>query len=199
MLEDTPQHAARQAPDATPVPGVDDKPVRRSAALKKAGEVRRRERLALDLRKAGATFQAIADQLGLGSANSAHELVKRALSRIPGLSAEEVRLLHVERLHHLLLAYWPTAQGGDHRSAQVCLSVLDRLAQAHGISNEIPEQPTHTTNVLVLQGDPQDAARRLQALREGRHVPRSVDEVDPRASAPGPALPEPEVLPAQAD
>ena len=49
-----------------------------------------KRRMALELRKAGASYQQISDQLGLGGKSNAHRAVKRAILDIPMDAAREV-------------------------------------------------------------------------------------------------------------
>ena len=61
-----------------------------------------REAQALDLRKAGASFAAIAKQLGYANKGGAHKAVTRALARVPNEAAVDMRAMDRERLDRLL-------------------------------------------------------------------------------------------------
>jgi len=65
-----------------------------------------RQRLALELRKAGATYESIARELGYRNRAGSAAAVKTALQKMLQQPAEEVRTLEVARLDALLLAMW---------------------------------------------------------------------------------------------
>jgi hypothetical protein len=75
----------------------------------------RRQR-ALTLRTAGATFEAIAQELGWSGPSGAHYAVKKARQELnaaaPIENAEELRSVHYARLNELLSRVWPSAMGG---------------------------------------------------------------------------------------
>lgn len=83
---------------------------RRRAALEK-------QRQALELRKGGVGYRAIADRLGYKSPSSAHEAVETALRRTIQEPADEVRKLELERLDSLLMAMWPQAIATKEKAA----------------------------------------------------------------------------------
>lgn len=70
-----------------------------------------RQRRALDMRKAGKSYQAIAATLGYASTGGAHKAVHSALTKTLSEPAEQVRDLELARLDALLEALWPGATG----------------------------------------------------------------------------------------
>jgi hypothetical protein len=97
-----------------------------------------RQAQAIQLRIAGAGFQAIADKLGYRSASGAHKAVVTALAATRQEPADEYRRLHRERLNQLLLKYWAKAQSGDLKAAGFCLDVLRDLAELDGLPVKKP-------------------------------------------------------------
>jgi hypothetical protein len=84
----------------------------------------RRRVLALELRKAGASVRAIADQLGAGKTTIARDL-QRALADLLAVevaSMDELRALELARLDAALVAIWPKVRAGD-------LLAVDRLVR----------------------------------------------------------------------
>jgi hypothetical protein len=71
---------------------------------------------ALELRKAGATYQAIADQLGYANAQGAHKAVASALKATLREAAEDVRELELTRLDTMLLGLWWRVQAVDEKA-----------------------------------------------------------------------------------
>ena len=100
----------------------------------KNAEVADRERQALELRKAGASFQAIADKLGWADPSVAHKAVVRALANTIQQPADELRPLEAERLDRLLLAVWPDACNGDDRAINRALQIMGQRAKLLGLN-----------------------------------------------------------------
>lgn len=127
-----------------------------------------RQRRALELRKAGATYQAIADQLGYAGAHTARKAVLTAFEDIPREAAGEVRTLQVERLHHMLVRVWTDVQNGDYKAMDVALRIMDQLNRLQGV-----EAPTttevnvmHQGAVLVIDGSTEDYVKGLQRMAQ---------------------------------
>lgn len=118
----------------------------------KTGRIRLKNReqiaQALDLRKAGASLQQVADRMGLGSRQRAHQIINLGLSELNAICQEEaetVRRLELERLDGLLLSLYP--QRSNPRVADTILRTMERRAKLLGL-----DAPTKAT--LELQ-DPE--------------------------------------------
>ena len=72
-----------------------------------------RELKVLELRRAGLTWQRIAEQVGYADHSGAYLAYKRALKRVLQQPAEELRQAEIDRLDRLQLAAWPKAMQGD--------------------------------------------------------------------------------------
>jgi hypothetical protein len=92
-----------------------------------------KERQALDLRKAGVTFEQIANKLGYSDRSGAAKAVRRALTDTIQEPADELRRLECERLDTLLRALWPAAISGKWLAIDRCLSIMDRRARLLGL------------------------------------------------------------------
>lgn len=92
-----------------------------------------RQRQALELRKAGASFEAIADRLGYGSKSGAYQAVMSAIKRTLREPADEVRELEEQRLDALLLAIWPQATKGNQGAIDRALRIMERRARLLGL------------------------------------------------------------------
>ncbi len=99
-----------------------------------------RQRKALELRRAGAQFDAIATQLGYASPGAAHVAVDSALKRTLQEPADAVRRLEVDRLDRLFLAWWPAALQGDAEACDRVLKIMARRAKLQGL-----DAPTKNT------------------------------------------------------
>lgn len=89
-------------------------------------------RKALELRKAGATYDQIAASLGLADRSGAYRMVQGAIKEITREPAEDVLTLELERLDALMVAHWAKAKT-DIKSAHVVLQILDRRARYMGL------------------------------------------------------------------
>lgn len=105
-------------------------------------EAAEKRREALKLRKAGATYEAIAAKVGFTNKGSAQRAVTQALKDVPKDDAEVVFALELERLDQLLLALWPQAMKGHVRSAETVIRLMERRAKLHGL--DAPEKISAT-------------------------------------------------------
>jgi hypothetical protein len=112
---------------------------------KNPAEIAERRRRALDLRKAGATYDAIAREMGLSGSGAAFKIVKNALKATYREPAEDVRKLELERLDRLTLALWKRAQNGESEAIDRVLKLMDRRAKLLGL-----DAPTVSSATLTL-------------------------------------------------
>ena len=118
-----------------------------------AAELRRSQ--VLQLKQAGASEQAIADQLGV-SKTTINNDIKRRLSEVKKADVEAVQeeyTLQKSRYERLLLRWWSQAIGADdNQAARATGIVLDILRRLDTIGGLIPEKPLiqlQQQNVMV--------------------------------------------------
>jgi hypothetical protein len=99
---------------------------RRLAALDK-------QRQALALRMAGASFDEIAESLGYADRGGAHKAVMAAIESTLPEPAAKVRELELKRLDRLWLAAYKAATAGDLQAIAVCLQIMKRRADFEGL------------------------------------------------------------------
>jgi DNA-binding transcriptional MerR regulator len=92
-----------------------------------------RQRQALELRKAGVSYAAIAERLLYRGPQSACEAVKAALRKTIQEPADDVRRLELERLDVLALAVWPQARQGNQGAIDRALKIAERRAKLLGL------------------------------------------------------------------
>jgi len=92
-----------------------------------------RQRQALELRKAGATYEMIAEKLGFRGPSGAYEAIKAALEKTLRPPADELRQLESERLDALLLAVYPQARQGNLGAVDRVLRIMERRARLLGL------------------------------------------------------------------
>ncbi len=126
------------------------------------------EAVALELRKAGATYDEIARRLGYSNRSAARRLVVRALDRTVSEPANELRTLECARLDALLQALWPKAMEGNPRSVEVALQVMERRARLLGLDAP-PRRVVEVLTADVVERAIQELEREIIAL--GGEVP----------------------------
>lgn len=132
-----------------------------------------REREALELRKAGASYDQIAQRLDV-SRDTARAIVMRALENLNTAceeSADEIRRLEVERIDTLLLGLWDKARKGDVAAVDRVLRLQDRRAKLLGL-DAAPAAPPQPTQPMLPAGEVLRAFVQLAA-----HNPHLVGEV----------------------
>jgi hypothetical protein len=92
-----------------------------------------REAKALELRKEGATYGAIARSIGYTDRSAAAKPVSRALAATIQEPADELRRLESERLDALLAAVWHDAMAGRRSAVESALRIMDRRSKLIGL------------------------------------------------------------------
>jgi hypothetical protein len=92
-----------------------------------------RKRQALELRKAGLTYQEIADRLGYDGPSGAYATIRAALRALVKEPAEELRDLEVARLDALLSGIWLEARKGNVSKIDRVLKIMERRATLLGL------------------------------------------------------------------
>lgn len=98
------------------------------------------ENKAMQLRKAGASFQAIADALGV-SKTGAYKAVNRVLDKLDYDTDEHARRmvkLELERLDEFFLGVYPRARKGDDKAISSALKIMERRARYLGLDAPTP-------------------------------------------------------------
>lgn len=108
-----------------------------------------KQRQALELRMAGATFRQIADQLGYKGPQGAQFAVEAALDKTIREPADRLRELDARRLDSLLLTYWPMAKGGNMDALDRVLRILQRRAKLLGLDLPVVDPSRTDIDVAV--------------------------------------------------
>jgi transposase-like protein len=104
---------------------------------------------ALELRKAGASYQAIAEQLGYSGASGAFAAVKAALRDTLREPAQELRDLELTRLDAALLALWRRVQDGDEKAIDRMLAIMKRRSELLGLDRKPRPEPEQGGPAIV--------------------------------------------------
>lgn len=123
-------------------------------------EVIDKERRVIELRRAGVTFDVIAQEVGYSNASGAHHAYTRALKRtLREAGADEIRDLELDRLDRLQRFAWNLAAQGNLRAIETILRIMGRRARLLGLDMPVRVQQ----EVTVWNGDG-NLDREIQAL-----------------------------------
>ena len=142
----------------------------RSKAAADIVESTEQEVKALELRRAGAGYRAIAKALNCSVA-MAHKYVARAMKRLTSLCEEqaaEVRTLELDRLDAMLMGLWPNATKGNPQAVAQVLRIMERRATMLGIDSQKSDQAPAAQHVLITSAE--DAVRAYRSLLEGKKL-----------------------------
>jgi hypothetical protein len=129
---------------------------------------------ALELRKAGATYQMIADQLGYAQAKGAYKAVASALKATLKEPAEELRTLEAERLDAALLAIWRRVTKGDDKAIGRLLGIMKRRMELFGLA--APRRQEFSGLIATLSA--RDLNLKGLTAEELAELERLVDKLD---------------------
>ncbi|MDF1565280.1 MAG: hypothetical protein P1V51_19745 [Deltaproteobacteria bacterium] len=127
--------AKTKAPATAPKKG---KPARRRPKTKKVTErtvaAAHKRRKALELKKAGYTYEIIAQQVGYADRGAAHKAVQTALREITREPAEELLELQLQRLDDMRASVWARARKGDTKAIYAVVKIDEREAKLIGLN-----------------------------------------------------------------
>lgn len=131
-----------------------------------------RERRALELRKSGASFPAIARTLGYAHPSGAYRSVMAGLRKTLQEPADDLRQLETSRLDEMLMRLWPQVIAGDHSAMDRVLRIMERRAKYMGLDAAQKAEVSSTVELEVSRlSDEQlfeQAAKLVDRYREQR-------------------------------
>jgi len=99
-----------------------------------------KQRLALELRTHGGTFEEIARQVGYSNGGAAYKAVHRALDQVDYEAAVELREVQLLRLEEMLQCAWRVATDDTHRhqtrAVGQVLDIFDRISALAGLGRD---------------------------------------------------------------
>ena len=132
-----------------------------------------KERQVLELKRSGATWDAIAQVVGYSNGSGAFKAYQRAMVRTLQQPADELRDAEVDRLDRLQRAYWFEAIGDKntppvHKSAEIVLKIIDRRAKLLGLDAPTKIQAEVVTyDASGIDADIERIARELRRMDQG--------------------------------
>lgn len=106
-------------------------------------EANEKQRQALELRKGGVSYAAIATRLGYRGASGAWHAVRAALRKTLQEPADELRQLELERLDGMLLGIAPQVSRGNFGAIDRALKIMERRARLLGLDAPVKVAPTN--------------------------------------------------------
>lgn len=150
----------------------------------KKAQAAEKQRAALELRKAGATYRQIAAELGYSQGRSAQKAVETALEELRREPAEQLLELELQRLDRMQVGLWSHAVAGDLAAVQLVLRIMERRARYCGLDaptkqNVSIDQRKHVdvsgaVMVVQVQGDKPEYIAGLRAMR-GEQAPAALE------------------------
>lgn len=122
-----------------------------SATSPRRIEAADKQRRAVELRRAGASFRQIADELGYASVSSAYKAVMVALRKTLREPTDELRTLELERLDALTLVLWPKALQANLAAIDRLLRVMERRAKLSDLDAPTKIAPTTPDGTMPWQ------------------------------------------------
>ena len=135
-----------------------DKRAHRRKPTNQEAHRRQRQAQALELRRMGASYRAIATEMHIATA-TAYTYVMDALKEITREPAEQVRQLHLDRYDQLLMAHFPQAAMGDPIATDKCLQILTRIELLNGV--KAPAEADDTARAVSLLARLADQAHNI--------------------------------------
>ena len=105
---------------------------------------------ALDLRRAGWSFDDIAAEVGYANRGSAHRAVKQGIADITRESANELLELELARLDDLQAGAYDAARNGDLFAVDRVLKIIDQRARFLGLYDRKPDDTTAEARAAIL-------------------------------------------------
>lgn len=121
---------------------------------------------ALELRKAGFTYQRIADSLGYKSASGAHKAVASALKKTLQEPSDVVRMLEIERLDTMLSSIWSSVKQGQYGAQDRAIKIMERRARLLGLDAPARTDITSGGEELNVGMTPEQIAQKVVLLLE---------------------------------
>jgi hypothetical protein len=124
---------------------------------------------AFELRKAGASYELIADKLGYKTPESAEGAIRARLQRMYKPDAvEDVVQMELARLDALQLVAWRRAKEGDLSALDRILKIMERRAKYLGLDVKEPTHEAGTINntAIFIGGTEEEYVAQLKQARE---------------------------------
>ena len=150
---------------------------------------REKQKRAMALKLAGASYAQIAENLGYADSSGAHKAVAVGMKSSLQENAGELRKIHYGRLEHMLMLVWPAVNQGDSHAVNSALQVMDRMERLYGLNAadriDVSTGPRET--IIVADGEKEAYIQALkEAIEEDGHDIVDAEIVEEDANHPTP-------------
>lgn len=128
---------------------------------------------ALELRKAGATYEAISQMLGYSSKSTAFSAVNKLMQSTKREGSKEAFEMELRRLDDLLMALWPQARQGDFGAIDRTLRIMESRRKLLGL--DAPER-VQTQIQQVIRVSYEDVVYQPTEFEPDVEVPQLSDD-----------------------
>ena len=130
---------------------------------------------ALELRKAGVTFEEIAKTLGYAGPSGAFRAVDSALEKTLQEPADKLRQIEWLRLEQMQRALWPTALSGDLGAIDRLVRIMERRARLLGLDSRVEVGLVGPGGGPIIRADlagmtNEELEKRLKLLTGGKNA-----------------------------
>lgn len=125
----------------------EEKQARRAKRAQQREERENRIKQALDYRKMGYSYRALAEMLGVSKSQVQRD-VEKALKSITREPAQELLALQLDRYDQLLVATFPLAANGDLFAVDRVLQIMRQIERLNGIDQPLNDAD-HTANTAA--------------------------------------------------
>ena len=130
---------------------------------------------AVELRKAGATYEMIAQQLGYSSKSTAFNAVNRVMQSTKREAGKEAFEIELRRLDDLFMSLWPSARSGELGAVDRCLRIMESRRKMLGL--DAPEKSQQQI-MQVIRVSYEDVQFKPEEFEEDVEVPQLMDYQD---------------------
>jgi len=130
---------------------------------------------AVELRKAGATYEMIAQQLGYSSKSTAFNAVNRVMQSTKREAGKEAFEIELRRLDDLFMSLWPSARSGELGAVDRCLRIMESRRKMLGL--DAPEKSQQQI-MQVIRVSYEDVQFVPQEFEEDVETPQLMDYQD---------------------
>ena len=124
-----------------------------------------KQKRAIALKLAGASYAQIAESIGYADASGAYKAVSRGMKNSLQESAGDLRKIHYGRLEHMLMLVWPAVNQGDSSAVSSALQVMDRMERLYGLNEAQKVDITAGARETIIVADG-EKSEYIKALRE---------------------------------
>jgi hypothetical protein len=148
--------------------------------VKRQWSAQERQKRAIALKLAGASYKSIAETLGYADSSGAQKAVSRGLKASLQENAGELRKIHYGRLEHLLMLVWPQVNNGDTNAIHTGLAIMDRMERLYGLNAaeklDVSAGPRET--VIVADGDKEEYIESMRKAIEEEEADKNVKDAE---------------------